>query len=229
MRRHRLFPSSAVTSGTNLPSITPATAVIIGGVDLTRMPWNPATPAEVRRLFDAFPAPWWLAGGYAIELFAGRSFREHADIDVLLLRRDHLLAQQALAGWEWWAADPPGHLRPWHEGEVLPDAVHDIWCRPGPGEPWHVQLMVDKTDGADWVARPDPSLRRPITSLGWTTPDGLPVLAPEIQLYYKSRNIRPKDEADFDAVLPLLTSAQRHWLLNAIPGPHPWLDRLSNS
>jgi hypothetical protein len=35
-----------------------------------------------------------------------------------------------LAGWEWWAAVPPGILRPWAPGETVPAAVHDIWCRP---------------------------------------------------------------------------------------------------
>jgi hypothetical protein len=51
-----------------------------------------------------FPG-WWVAGGYAIELAVGYPVRAHHDIDVLLLRRDQMIVQQALAGWEWWAAD----------------------------------------------------------------------------------------------------------------------------
>lgn len=74
---------------------------------------------EVRALFSALRAPWWIAGGHAIELAVGHRFREHGDIDVLLLRRDQLAVQQALSAWELWAADPPGTLRPWQPGEFL--------------------------------------------------------------------------------------------------------------
>lgn len=37
-----------------------------------------------------FPGPWWIAGGFAIELATGRAIRPHDDIDVGLLRSDHL-------------------------------------------------------------------------------------------------------------------------------------------
>lgn len=193
-------------------------------------PWEPATPAEVAALFAGVDAPWWIAGGYAIELAVGRPVRDHSDIDVLLLRRDQLVAQQALAGWEWWAADPPGTLRPWTEGEVLPDDVHDIWCRPGPDRPWRVQLMLDEASGDTWVSRRNPRVQRPVASLGAVTDDGIPYLAPEIQLFYKAKQRRPKDEADFAAALPLLDAVQRAWLTDAITathGDHLWLGALT--
>lgn len=184
---------------------------------------------EVAALLAATTSPWWIGGGYAIELAAGRRLRDHGDIDVLLLRRDQLAAQRALTGWEWWAADPPGTLRPWRAGERLPRGVHDIWCRPGRRDPWRIQVMLDESDGSDWVSRRDRRVRRPVDTLGFHTPEGIPYLAPEVQLFYKARNPRPKDEADFAAVLPLLTADQRQWLhgsLSLTYGPHPWQSRL---
>lgn len=192
--------------------------------------WEPATPAEVFRLFSGLSVPWWLAGGYAIELAVGRPIREHADIDILLLRRDQLAAQQVLANWEWWAADPPGTLRPWQPGEILPTGVHDIWCRPSAGEPWRIQLMLDESHNDYWVSRRNPQLRRPIPLLGQISPDGIPYLTPEIQLFYKAKTPRPKDITDFAAVLPFLNVDQRQWLTHAIAdtyGKHPWLNQLT--
>lgn len=180
-------------------------------------PWDPLTPAEVARLFAGAEVPWWIAGGYAIELAAGRPLREHGDIDVLLLRRDQLAAQLVLAGWEWWAADPPGSLRPWLPGEILPPGVHDIWCRQSAADPWRLQLMLDESDGDDWVSRRDPRVRRGLAEITRRTADGIPYLAPEVQLFYKAEAPREKDLADFDAALPLLSAEQRAWL-NAIPG-----------
>jgi hypothetical protein len=194
-----------------------------------RGPWEPAALAEVRALFSQVDAPWWVAGGYAIELAVGAPFRAHGDIDVLLLRRDQLAAQQALATWEWWAADPPGALRRWLPGTMLPKEVHDIWCRPTPEAPWRVQIMLDESEGEHWVSRRDARIRRPVAAIGRTAADGMPYLAPEIQLFYKAKNVRAKDEADFVAVLPRLSASQREWLHDAIAlvyGGHDWAARL---
>lgn len=202
----------------------------VAGTDTPWGKWEPATPTEVAQMFSALRTPWWIAGGYAIELAVGHVFREHGDIDVLLLRRDQLTAQHVLAGWEWWAADPPGVLRPWQPGETLPASVHDIWCRPTAAHPWRIQLMLDESSGEDWVSRRDPRVRRPISSLGRTSADGIPYLAPEIQLFYKARGLRAKDDADFAAMHTLLDTRQRQWLIRAITtahGTHPWLSQLT--
>ena len=74
------------------------------------------------------------------------------------------------------------------------------------------------------------SIRRPLAGIGRTSSDGIRYLAPEIQLYYKAKNPRPKDEADFTAVLPVLTQTQRQWLSGTLArafGDHPWRDQLA--
>lgn len=204
-------------------------------------PWEPAPPTEVADLFGQLDVPWWIAGGYAVELAVGHAFREHADIDVAVLRRDQLAVQDVLPSWEWWAADPPGTLRRWLPGEVLPSGVHDIWCRPGAGEPWRIQIMLEESeesedsakagesDGPVWVSCRDPRVRRPLEEIGLVGPDGIPRLVPEIQLFYKAKSLRPKDERDFDAALPVLSEPQRVWLAWAVEtlyGAHPWVARL---
>ncbi|MGW4972881.1 nucleotidyltransferase domain-containing protein, partial [Streptomyces albidoflavus] len=99
--------------------------------------WEPASVTEVAALFAPLCEPWWIAGGYAVELAVGRAFRGHADIDVLLLREDQLAAQRALAGWEWWAADPPGTLRPWEAGEIRAANFLHACRERGGGRPYH--------------------------------------------------------------------------------------------
>lgn len=192
-------------------------------------PWEPATLADAARLFSSAKAPWWVAGGYAIELAVGYSFREHSDIDVLLLRRDQRVVQEVMPTWEWWAADPPGTLRPWQPGEILSAGVHDIWCRPGRSEPWQIQIMLDEAEGQDWISRRCAQVRRPINLLGRHSTEGVPYLAPEVQLFYKAHQPRPKDEEDFGAALPTLDVGQRQWLAAAIAqayGDHPWGEHL---
>ncbi|MFD7323972.1 nucleotidyltransferase domain-containing protein [Streptomyces sp. NPDC059875] len=191
--------------------------------------WQPAPLSEVAALFSKTAAPWWIAGGHAIELATGRSFREHHDIDVLVLRRDQLAVQEVLAGWQWWAADPPGNLRPWRPAELLPVGVHDVWCRPNASVPWRIQVMLDEAEGDDWVSRRDRHVRCGLADLGAVSAAGIPYLRPEVQLYYKAKQPRPKDAVDFAAVLPILDAGQRAWLVQSIGsthGPHPWIEQL---
>jgi hypothetical protein len=151
------------------------------------------------------------------------------DVDVLLLRRDQRVVQQLLPAWEWWAAEPPGTLRPWEPGETLPADVHDIWCRPGPSEPWRIQIMLDEAEGTDWISRRCSQVRRPIYLLGRNSPEGVPYLAPEVQLFHKAHHPRPKDEEDYRAALPTLDASQRQWLATAIAqayGDRPWRAQL---
>lgn len=180
------------------------------------------TVPEVAALFAKAAAPWWIAGGHAIELFTGVR-RPHGDIDVLMLHRDQAAVRHVLAGWDCWVADPPGSgtLRPWATGEVLAPHLHDVWCRPVSTDPWRIQVMLDDSDGDEWVSRRSPKVRRPIASIGALSSDGVPYLKPEIQLYYKAKNPRPKDELDVAVTMPLLTPAARTWLAEAIRLAHP--------
>ncbi|MFI6457498.1 nucleotidyltransferase domain-containing protein [Streptosporangium amethystogenes] len=190
--------------------------------------WEPAPLAEVVELFGGLEAPWWIGGGYAIELEVGRAYREHGDIDVGILRRDQAMARRLLAGWDCWAADPPGTLRHWPRDEILPPGVHDVWVREDTGGPWRIQLMFDEADGQDWVYRRDSRIRRPLASFT-VAEDGFSRIAPEIQLLYKAKSPRPKDELDFDEVLPRLDDTRRAWLDEALAtehGTHPWQARL---
>ncbi|MEU6815849.1 amino acid transporter [Streptomyces sp. NPDC046860] len=193
--------------------------------------WVPDRPEELATIFAKADFPWWVAGGYAIELAVGRELRPHGDLDVMVLRRDQARVRDLLADWDLYVADPPGQgkLRPWIPGEALQPPLHDIWCRRTPETPWSVQLMLDEVEGTQWVSRRAPEVRRPIDMLGRTNETGVPYLAPEVQLFYKAKATRDKDETDFEAALPILEEAQRVWLANAIKAiapDHPWLRRL---
>ena len=197
--------------------------------------WEPLSVAGVRDLFEGLAAPWWLAGGYALETFVGHAYREHGDIDVAVFRDDQRAVHDQLSarGWEAHAADPPGMLRRWREGESLSPDVHDIWCREASDGPWRLQLMLEERSGDDWVYRRDSAIRRPVSTFGWQTPDGMRVIAPEVQLLYKarstSRSQSSKGERDFEVVAPRLPIDARNWLLNVLVTDalgHPWLDRL---
>jgi len=192
--------------------------------------WQPLSPAEIAALFRSAEFPWWIAGGYAIEHAIGRSLRPHVDIDLLVLRRDQLAVQSVLTGWDCWASDPPGSLRPWRTGEVLPPDVTDIWCRWKDGGPWRLQIMLDDGDEVQWRSRRNPLVTKPTAELSLHDAEGIPYLSAEVQLFYKAKAPRPKDELDFLSVLPFLNEQQRAWLRAAILSTYGtannWLGKL---
>ena len=56
-------------------------------------PWHRLRPADAADLFDGLDAPWWIAGGWAIEVLSGVP-RRHGDLDVCILERDVPLVVQ---------------------------------------------------------------------------------------------------------------------------------------
>lgn len=191
--------------------------------------WLPLTITEVSTLLKSASYPWWIAGGLAIDHFIGRKTREHGDIDILINRADQLKIQKTLAGWDLQAADPPGTLRPWKRDETLLPAVHVIWARPQVG-PWRLEIMLLDTENEDWIYRRDPRIRGSLRDATQISTDGIQYLAPEIQLLYKSKSIREKDQSDFENCLPLLSSDQKSWLKKALSltyqNQHSWLSKL---
>lgn len=190
--------------------------------------WDPLSPGELVEELRALDAHWWLAGGFALEAWVGRPWREHDDIDAAISRPDQLRLRSLLEGWDPHAADPPGQLRPWAPGEELPPAVHDIWVRRDAGGPWKFQFMLDETEDGNWVYRRDGRIRLPQRDLWWER-KGVRYIRPEVQLLYKSRSRRPKDEVDFTVVMPLLGHDELGWLEAALAlsdPSNPWLTRV---
>ena len=73
--------------------------------------WEPLQPEEVSELFKSLDIKWWIAGGWAIDLFLGKKSRDHLDIDVLIFRKDQMIIHKHLKGWELYKTNQPG-LKP---------------------------------------------------------------------------------------------------------------------
>jgi hypothetical protein len=186
--------------------------------------WHPLDPAAARRILCVLDTPWWIAGGWALDLFVGAQTRAHKDLDVGARRRDAARILAALPGWEFFEAHE-GSLRPLSTGVGPRAVVNSLWGRPR-GEPhWTLELLLDDSDDEYWVFRRDPSIRRPLAAALRATPEGTRYLAPEIQLLYKARDLRPEDQADFERVAPRLDSPAIEWLRDSVSRlypQHPW-------
>jgi aminoglycoside-2''-adenylyltransferase len=173
-----------------------------------------------------YERPWWIGGGWAIDLFLGRATREHGDVDVVVFRDDQQDVHRHFEDWDLRFARER-KLTPWR-GERLELPVHTIWARPSGDSLWELELFLVESDGERWQFRRDPRVTLELDLIGLER-DGVPHLAPEIALLYKAKDPREHDEADFAAVLPELPLERRCWLTDALRRHHPhhpWLSRL---
>jgi hypothetical protein len=176
--------------------------------------------AEVMK---GFRGRWAVAGGWAVDLFLGFESRAHADVDVAILREDQEDLYEAMQ---------PARLEKvvdralveWR-GETLLLPVHEVHVGWPSGD--HLEVLLNERDPAsdEWVFRRDARIRRPIERV-FLERDGVPFLAPEIVLLYKSKGMGAKDDADFRRALSGMDADQRSWLrdgLKLTKADHHWM------
>lgn len=185
----------------------------------------------VARALAGLDVPWMFAAGVALDLHLGEVTRPHDDLDVVVPRECQAPLQKLLQDWRT---------------DACIDGTYQVW--EVPLEPPHHQiharhaqlpavimldLMLTDLSVGLWHYRRDPSITLPLEQARLISPEGLPYLAPEAVLLFKSAtaggNPRAKDQADFERVWLTLSPDSRSWLRGAIaknsPG-HGWIKRL---
>jgi hypothetical protein len=191
---------------------------------------------EVVEALAHLRAPFFIAGGWAIDLHLGRITREHHDVDVLILRSDQSRLHECLDGWRLKKIIPHpeglanrGTLAEWRHGERLELPIHQInLYRRGETEPAFQVMFAESSDG-EWIYRRNPAIRMPLDRMGFHSLWALPYLAPEIVLLFKSKHLQSHDRVDFNNVLPALSAGSRAWLRAALERSspdHEWLASL---
>ena len=219
----------------------------------------PEPVARIGALMATYRPPWALAGGWAVDAWLGRLTRDHGDVDVAVFESDRQALFELLVGWqliahEWgevtqggadlWDGCPlmlPAHIhgRSPEASGPLPERFDPRGMRVlSVDDGFWLDICLCERSGREWVLNREPRVALPLAECirqsGW----GLPTLAPEAILFFKAtlyvgtkNHLRPRDEADFVALLPLLTEEQRQWLREAVSGvyvgDHPWVGRMS--
>jgi uncharacterized protein (DUF952 family) len=193
-----------------------------------------ATLAEAKRramgVMAGFVGPWWVAGGWALDLFLGHKTRPHADLEISVLATDQRALFEHLRGWDLRLAAPGASLPAWDGSRIQPQ-FHQVWARRGVGrpsspdefaaDPTMLGFLLEQSHQDQWVYRRHPTITRPLDEVGASTPDRVPFVRPEIALLFKAKATRFKDQRDLDRVLPRLDGVARAWLGSALEEAHP--------
>ena len=149
-------------------------------------------------------------------------------MDVAVFRDDQRAVREHLRGWDLRRV-VAGELTAWEADEWLALPIHEVHARRTAGEPRELELLLNERVGDAWTFRRDPAVTLPVFRAILLGDEGIPFLAPEIVLLYKSKNPRDQDARDFAAVLPALGGERRAWLASAlvtVQRGHPWIATL---
>jgi hypothetical protein len=177
----------------------------------------------VYSLMSGFNRPWFVAGGWALDLFIGRETRKHEDIEIAIFRDDQLQLKQYLNGWDFHQV-VRAELKVWKD-ELLELPIHEIHAsNKVTGK--NIEILLNESTGNEWKFRRDLRIGLPLTSIWSLSETGIPFLNPEIILLYKAKNTREKDHQDYWVVKELLSAEKQDWLwdsLNMLYPQHEWL------
>lgn len=184
---------------------------------------------KVGALLRDLRCEWYVCGGWALDLFLGRVTRSHKDVDIAVARRDQSEVRGYLRGRGWNLEKAAGgRLSPWAEGEWLAPPLHGVWCRNEAYDPNFFELLLNEIDDGLFRFRRDTAVILPRARMSFESPSGLPALAPEVVLLYKSSGADEYAD-DFRSAAPALPGEARAWLktaLDRVSAGHPWAREL---
>lgn len=178
---------------------------------------------QVTSFMAGFNKTWFIAGGWAIDLFIGKETREHKDLEIALFRKDQLNLKAYLEDWEFMKVIK-GEFHTW-ENEFLDLPIHEIHATNKLNGD-KIEVLLNETEDNDWKFRRDLRIAYPLNSVWSYSETGIPYLNPEIALLYKARNAREKDQKDFMTIKDYLDNEKKQWLRYALElhePEHKWL------
>ncbi|GGQ99779.1 nucleotidyltransferase domain-containing protein [Deinococcus ruber] len=188
------------------------------------------SPLErVAALLAPLDIPWMFAAGWALDLYlqeqAAASARPHEDTDIIVPYGAQFVVRDTLraAGYSVHAVED-GMYVSWDAPLVPPHHQAHAF---GVGETGQMlDFMFSDLTGGRWHYRRDPSITLPLEQARRISAGGLPYLAPEAALLFKSAtrgtHPRPKDQRDFERTRPYLNEAARAWLAQHLSAGHTW-------
>ena len=220
---------------------------------------------ELKNLMDAIGVDWAVCGGDAIDLFVGKQTRLHKDIDVAIRWEDRDKVIQGFLNRQWRVFEPDnGRMREITTLEEDLRTEDNLWCiRPDTDSYTivskhdnyyeittdrnnqtvldYVEVLFNRIADGYFLYKRNPVIK--LRDYLYCSPSGIPFLAPEMVLLYKSIFVRYLESPelnlidmvknyrhDFRVANEKMNTGQRLWLKDALqiayPKGHEWIGEL---
>lgn len=212
--------------------------------------------AEVNALLKGQSFSYAVCGGFALDLFLGYETRTHGDIDILAFWEDRetIITYMQSKGYIVYEMLGGGKVHRITDIRVQEKLRKNIFCctedcelvrlydTDEPDVYWldfqhtglsklnYIEFLFNERTEDEFVYGRGERVRRKLTNALLET-DGVPYLAPELCLLFKSTDIeRDGYQQDFELTIGKLSTEQRTWFENAMgllyPDGHKWREIL---
>jgi hypothetical protein len=197
-------------------------------IPLPENAWDAWSPDELSARLSCWNTDWYVAGGWALDLWHGHQTRAHEDLEFVVLPEQIGDCRKSLSELEFFIAHA-GTLTHLSSIATLPSDVWQLWGADIAAGHWRVDMMIERGTPDTWVYKRNPSIRLPRATAIRKCPAGISYLAPVLVLLFKAKHCREKDDFDFQAALPNLDVNEKaalcRWLEQLHPD-HVWITAL---
>ncbi|MCJ2048054.1 amino acid transporter [Methylobacterium sp. J-078] len=193
--------------------------------------WDAWSPHELgQRLRDVI-LPWYVAGGWALDIWHDEQTREHEDLEFVVLRNDVNPFRATLHDLDFFTVKD-GAIEYLPPSADLPSDVWQLWGADMRHGCWRVDLMIEQGTPDLWVYKHDQTISMARPDAVRVSKADIPYLAPANVMLFKARHCRIKDQIDFKVCLPKFSSKEKEQLilwLDELHPEHEWITNLQIS
>jgi len=175
------------------------------------------TCMKVKTIMDKYGYPWFIAGGWAIDLFLNKETREHEDIEIGIYRKNQMQLYRYFGKQKKYYIDNTSRIgkeerREWNK-EYLRLPIYEVYVE---YEGLEIKVVLNEKDEDNWIYRINEKIRLNEEKAILYNENEIPYLCPEIVLFHKSKYMRDKDIADISNASKKMDGSQKKWLMDSI-------------
>jgi hypothetical protein len=182
---------------------------------------------DIELLMKSFNRPWFIAGGWTIDIEIGEVTRVHKDMDICIFREDIAYGIAFFREWDIKVAIPgEDRLEPF---QILSDIDLPRYCLHLFKEDHFLEILATEQIDNEVIFRKNRNIRMDINDFTRGNP-ARPYVNPAWQLLFKSLSTRTEDEHDFKVYLDRVNDEHsKRWLLESlikVNGNKSWTEAL---
>jgi hypothetical protein len=164
-----------------------------------------------------FGFSWFVAGGWALDLFLNRETRPHSDIEIGIFRNNQMKLYRYFEKRKKYYIDNRSrigkHIKTEWNKEYLRLPIHEICIE---YDDLELEVLLNEKDEENWIYRRDEKIKLNENLAIQYSTNEIPYLSPEIVLLYKTKDLRDKDIEDIKNAAPRMSDFQKRWLIDNI-------------
>ncbi len=172
---------------------------------------------KVKNIMDKFGFPWFIVGGWAIDLFIGEETRVHDDLEIGIYRKNQMHLYRYFESSKKYFINNKSKIgkhekKEWNK-EYLQLPIHEIYVE---YKGMELEVLLNERDEDNWVYRRDKEIKLDDRKAILFTEKRIPYLCPEAVLLYKTKELREKDCEDIANASRKMNLTQVKWLIDNI-------------